>query len=56
MSYAAWEWDGKPASSEAQRKEFGVGEHAATSSLERAMFGRLLSKDKKEVPKEKKRR
>ena len=56
MAYAAWEWDGKPPSSEAQRKEFGVGETELTSSLERAMFGRLLSKEKKEVPKDKKRR
>jgi hypothetical protein len=34
-AYAAWEFDGKPASSEAQRKEFGVPMPGVTHSLEK---------------------
>jgi len=46
MAYAAWEYDGKPESGAAQRKEFGVAETSVTASLERAVFGRLLKKGK----------
>lgn len=38
MAYAAWDYDGKPISSEAQRKEFGVVDSPVTPSLERALF------------------
>ena len=46
MAYAAWEYDGKPESAAAQRKEFEVAETSVTASLERAVFGRLLKKGK----------
>lgn len=41
-AYAAWEWDGKPSSSAAQRKEFRVAETELSGSLERADSPRLL--------------
>lgn len=44
MAYAAWEFDGKPLSSQAQRKEFGVSEQATRGSLERALSSRIFNK------------
>ena len=38
MAYAAWDYDGKPLSSESQRREFGVIDSPVTPSLERALF------------------
>lgn len=46
MAYAAWEFDGKPLSSRAQREEFGVSEPATVGSLERALSSRLLKKER----------
>jgi len=44
MAYAAWEYDGKP-EGDAHLKEFGVTTEM-TGSMERAVFGRLLQKEK----------
>lgn len=46
MAYAAWEFDGKPESSAAQRREFQVTDSPLTASMDRAIFGRLLKKGK----------
>jgi hypothetical protein len=45
-AYAAWEYDGRPLSSQAQRLEFGVLDAEVTASLERAPLGQLLRKGK----------
>lgn len=37
MAYAAWDYDGRPASSEKQRKEFGAEGSKLTPSLERVL-------------------
>lgn len=45
QAYAAWDFDGRNSDGEHLR-EFGVGQEV-TPSLERAIFGRLLKKEKK---------
>lgn len=47
QAYAAWEYDGRPVSSQAQRIEFEVSHSEVAGSLERAPFVRLLRKEKK---------
>ena len=41
MAYAAWEFDGKPQSSERQRQEFGVTKTDVTPSLDRVLTDRF---------------
>lgn len=43
MAYAAWDYDGRPPSSQSQRDEFGVSGPIATGSLDRALTKRLVS-------------
>lgn len=47
MAYAAWDYDGRPPSSQDQRDEFHVQGPLATGSLDRALTKRLIGEAKK---------